>query len=540
MFADAKHLAAATPDPSGLVDQVGGALRSGDLAEAVQLLRMRLLWAPNDVNAIVKLADLLIAQCETAEAVTHLYRALAIAPVAHQLRLQLALLQQQLGQFPLALTLIEQLPVPVRGAANVKMQEAALLGQLGRREQEIGLYQELLAERPREPRLWISLGNALNYAGRSKEAVRALRRAAHFSPSSGEPFWSLANLKSFRFEDRDIGAMKRALNREITTDNAVFFHFALGKAFEERAKYPQSFEHYLAGNQLQALKLGPEQMRVTEFVDAAIATFDRAFFDHYRQAGCHARDPIFIIGLQRSGSTLIEQILASHPQIEGTTELLAMQQLSDEVARLGVSNGRNALQQLADFEPGAFRRIGEEYLERTKAIRQLGRPFFVDKLPANWLKVGLIRLALPNARIIDARRHPMACGFSNFKQLYAHGVTYAYSLSSIGCFYNDYLRQMDHFDQVQPGAIHHLVNERLIENPEREIQRLLEYVGVPFEPACLDFHRTKRAVHTPSAEQVRRPINRDGMDVWRPFQQWLGPLEEALGPTLGRWLPAPV
>lgn len=175
-------------------------------------------------------------------------------------------------------------------------------------------------------------------------------------------------------------------------------------------------------------------MRVTEFVDAAIATFDRRFFDHYREAGCQKRDPIFIIGLQRSGSTLIEQILASHPQIEGTTELLAMQQLSDDVARLGAANGRCALQQLVEFEPGAFQRIGEEYLERTKAFRRLDRPFFVDKLPANWLNVGLIRLALPNARIIDARRHPMACGFSNFKQLYAHGVTYAYSLSAIGCF----------------------------------------------------------------------------------------------------------
>ena len=180
-------------------------------------------------------------------------------------------------------------------------------------------------------------------------------------------------------------------------------------------------------------------------------------------------------------------------------------------------------------------RIGEEYLIRTRAFRQLGRPRFIDKLPANWMYLGLIRLALPNARIIDARRHPMACGFSNFKQHYATGVTFAYSLDSIGHFYRDYLRMMRHFDQVQPGALLHVINERLIDDPEAEVRRMLDHLGLPFDPACLDFHRSRRAVHTPSAEQVRRPINREGTEYWRHYQQWLGPLEQAVGPALEHW-----
>jgi tetratricopeptide (TPR) repeat protein len=381
----------------------------------------------------------------------------------------------------------------------------------------------------------MTLGTALNYAGKREEAVEALRRAIKLEPTFGEPWWSLANLKSFRFDERDIAAMEAALRRELRPIDALHFHFALGRAFEGRGEYLRSFEHYAEGNRLRASSLTTAQMYVTPFVDAQIATFSAGLLDHYEDAGCPEEGPIFVVGLQRAGSTLIEQILASHPQIEGTAELMTMQNLWDELAALGASNGRNVFDQVAHSDPSVFRKIGEEYLLRTRAYRIEGKRFFVDKLPANWMNVGLIRLALPKAKIIDARRHPMACGFSNFKQHYATGVTFAYSQESIGRFYTDYLRLMRHFDAVQPRAIHHVINEKLIEDPEGEVRRMLDYVGVPFDAACLDFHSNKRAVHTPSAEQVRRPINREGVDAWRNYEPWLGPLREALGQSLDNW-----
>jgi tetratricopeptide (TPR) repeat protein len=517
------------------MDRMGAALGAGDLGEADSLLRSRLLRAPNDVGAIAKLAELAMAQGKSADATALLSTALAIAPAAHDLRLRLARLSAQQGQFAAALTHIELLPDSLRCTFDVMVQEAGLLGKLGRSQEEIALYEALLGQRPREVRLWISLANALNYCGRPLEAIDALRRAIKIHPSCGEPWWTLANLKSFRFDARDIAAMQRALRRSGAGEDAVHLHFALGRAFEGCADYRRSFDHYSAGNRLRAQALHPDQMRVTGFVDAAIAAFSEPLFKRLRGAGCTTCEPIFIVGLQRSGSTLLEQILSSHPQIEGASELLAMQQIWAGIERQAAANHRLPFEQLAALDPSMIRALGEEYLGQTRAFRPLGRSFFVDKLPANWLNTGLIRLALPNAKIIDARRDPMACGFSNFKQLYATGVTYAYSLQSIGWFYHDYVRFMRHIDQVQPGAVHRVIHDRLVEDPEAEVRHMLEYLGVPFDPACLEFHKNPRSVSTPSAEQVRRPINRDGRDAWRPYEQWLDPLKQALGPALNEW-----
>ena len=520
---------------SALLREAGDALRLGNTAAAEQLFRRRLGEAPGDVQALTGLADIVVTQGKLGETTALLHRALAAAPDAHGLRVHLARLHQQQAHFPVAMALLEPVPPPLRDTFDVGVLEAALLGALGRRDEEIILYERLTREQPRHAGLWMSLGNALNYAGRKDDAVKALRRSIKLSPAFGEPWWSLANLKSFRFADDDIATMQGALRGDLDGTDALHFHFALGRAFEEREDYRQSFDHYSAGNRLRAAHIPPAQMRVSGLVDAAVETFTPDLFARNRDAGSDARDPIFVIGLQRSGSTLIEQILASHPQIEGTAELMTMQLLWDALTEAGAAEGCNVFQQIGAVDPAVFRQIGEQYLERTRAFRSLDRPMFIDKLPANWLNVGLIRLALPNARIIDARRAPMACGFSNFKQHYATGVTFAYSMASIGHFYRDYLRMMDHFDVVQPGSIHHILNERLIDDPEGEVRRLLDYVGVPFDPACLDFHRNRRAVHTPSAEQVRRPINRDGVDYWRHYEPWLGPLKDALGDALTRW-----
>jgi hypothetical protein len=348
----------------------------------------------------------------------------------------------------------------------------------------------------------------------------------------GQAYWTLANFKSYRFSAPDIAQMQQALRQNVSLDEALHIHFALGKAYEDQADYEASFRHYAAGNALRTRQLDPETIPITEPVEDALAHCTPEIFKRFAGAGCAAKDPIFVFGLHRSGSTLVEQILASHPLIEGTAELPVMNTIA---ARLRRSSGQTIGEAIAALEPSEVAAIGEEYMERTRPFRQTGKPYFVDKMPGNWINATLIRLALPNAKMVDARRYPMACGFSNFKQNYATGVTFSYSLRSIGEFYYDYWRFMRHFDGVQPGAVHRVLNENLIEDPDGEVRRLLDYIGVPFDDACLEFHANKRAVRTPSAEQVRRPINRDGVDAWRPYEPWLGELKEALGPALEGW-----
>jgi len=529
----AKTEPARPPAPEALVRQlVGAALRSGNVAEAERLLRTRLTRVPGDVDALAALADIVAQSGRIPEATALFHQALGLAPHAHGLRLQLSALHQQQAHVPMALKLLLEVPPEQRNSFELKAREAALLGSLGRRDEEIAIYDQLLKAHPRDARLWMSLGNALNYAGRTAEAVKALRKATKLAPNYGEPWWSLANLKSFKFDDADLAAMQARLRDNLDPIDALHFHFALGRALEERKDYAASFDHYAAGNRLRSAGLNLGQVRVTAFVDAAVKTFTPELFAKNRGGGARSDEPIFIVGLQRSGSTLIEQILASHPAIEATSELMAMQHLWEEhVAR----SAGDPFAALATLKPEIFTAIGEEYLARTRAFRQLGRPRFIDKLPANWMNVGLIRLALPNAKIVDARRHPLGSGWSNFKQHYATGVTFSYSLDSIGAFYADYIRMMRHFDAVQPGAILHVIHERLVDDPEAEIRRMLDFLGLEFDPACLDFHKSKRAVQTPSAEQVRRPITRDGLEAWRNYEPWLDPLKQALGPLLEDW-----
>ena len=516
------------------IEQAIAALRVGDPIEAELVLRRHLLEQPGDSEALAKLAEIAIDQRRMEEAAVLLSRAASADPSPHRHIALIGHLQAFAGA-AVALRELENLPESVRRAFGLRAREAALHGQLGQYERQISLYEALAAEDPGNPGLWMSYGNVLKTVGRTEDAVAAVRQAIAIKPTYGEAYWTLANFKAFRFTDRDIAAMRKALRGELGHADRLHFDFALGKAFEDRGEFARSFRHYAAGNRVRSAGIKPEQMRITNFVDHSVATYSRDLFDRHSGAGCEARDPIFIVGLQRSGSTLIEQILSCHPMIEGAGELPVMQQIWERIARTAAISARNPFSEIAGWESAAFADLGAEYLERTRPFRLTGRPLFIDKLPANWLNVGLIRLALPKARIIDARRHPMACGFSNFKQYYATGVSFAYSLETIGFFYRDYLRFMTHMDRVQPGAVHRVLNERLIEDPEDETRRLLDYLGVPFEPACLDFHRSKRAVATPSADQVRRPINRDGVDYWRQYCRWLGPLERSLGPALAEW-----
>ena len=517
--------------PGASLDLAAAALREGNPAVARQMLQERLLRNPMDADALTKLAEIAASERQVDEATLLLRRAVAADPSPER-RMTLVMHLQRFSNPALALKEIEALPASLRDRFDVRGIEATLHGILGDHDRQIALYERMTRERPGLAPLWVSLGNALKTVGRTDEAVTALQRGIRADPAFGDAWWTLANFKSFRFSDRDLTQMRQALRRKLSDENALHIHFALGKAHEDRGEYEESFRHYAAGNALRAKTFRPDQTMVTDRVDESIALFTRDFFERNRGSGSPEKGPIFVVGLHRSGSTLVEQILASHPLIEGTTELPVMNNIRDRLAR---SAGTSPGEAIAKLEPSQFKAIGEEYLEKSRPFRHTDRPWFVDKMPTNWLNLVLIRLALPNARIVDARRHPMACGFSNFKQNYAVGVGFSYSLETIGAFYRDYWRFMRWFEEMQPGAVHRVVNERLIDDPEGEVRRLLDFVGVPFDPACLEFHKTERAIRTPSAEQVRRPINREGVDYWQQYEPWLAELKAALGPALEQW-----
>jgi tetratricopeptide (TPR) repeat protein len=434
-----------------------------------------------------------------------------------------------------ALAIIRSLPLDLRQQPDVMAHEADLLGKLGHHDEEVTLLTTLIVRQPQVASLHLSLVNALKTLGRRDEAVAAARAALAIQPGYGKAWWMLADLKNYPFSEAEVHAMEAALAGAKSPADRLHLDFALGRAFEQRGEPEKAFAHYADGNAATAASLPPEAISVTGRIDQAIAAFTPDFFAEREGFGDPSDAPIFILGLHRSGSTLVEQILASHSEIEATSELPIIAQLMRSVALDPALPGESPLTKLASLDKAHARALGAEYLARARDYRLTDTPRFVDKMPANWLHLGLIRLILPHARIIDARRHPMAAGFSNFRQHYGKGAGWTASLESIGHYYRDYLRFMRHFDRVQPGAVHRVVNERLIEDFEPEVRRLLAFVGVEFEPACLEFHRSDRPVRSASAEQVRRPVNREGMDQWRAFEPWLSPLKEALGPALEDW-----
>jgi tetratricopeptide (TPR) repeat protein len=402
---------------------------------------------------------------------------------------------------------------------------------LGEHHRAIDSYRDLLATAPGSSNLHVLLAHSLKAIGRQGEAIESYRAAATGRPSFGDAYWSLANLKTYSFSPDEIARM-RIEEAAPGTSPVDRYHlcFALGKAFEDRGEYAQSWQYYERGN---ALKHAESRYRpeITETnTRKQIEVCTARFFAARAGVGVSDRDPIFIVGLPRSGSTLIEQILASHSQVEGTQELYDVSRIVLEL------QGRHAdpseprypdvLTQLA---PEEFRSLGERYMADTRVYRMTGRPYFIDKMPNNFRHVGLIHLMMPNARIIDARREPMACCFSNLKQLFAGGKAFAYSIEDIARYYRTYLDLMRHWDEVLPGRVLRVHYEDVVQDLESNVRRILEFCGLTFEPACVEFHRTERSVSTASSEQVRQPIFREGLLQWRHYEPWLGPLQQALG-----------
>ncbi len=411
-------------------------------------------------------------------------------------------------------------------SVQARLHRAGLRAEIGDLEAAVADYAALVVEAPDQPPLWLSYGHALKTLGRQTDAVAAYRRALALAPDFGEAWWSLANLKTWRFAPDDLAAMTAQLARvDLDEADRAPLHFALGKALEDEARYAEAFDHYACGNIRHRARQPYDAAANTAFVQAQIDLYTPAFFAERQGSGCGVQGPIFILGLPRSGSTLVEQILASHSAVEATAEL-------PDLTAVAATLPRPYPASLAELPPDAFAALGLDYLQRMSAQRRTDRPLFTDKFPNNFMHAGLIALILPRARIIDVRRHPLACGLSGFKQLYAQGQAYSYDLADLGRYYTDYAALMAHLDMVLPGRVHRLSYEALVEDPEAETRALLAYCGLDFEDACLRFHETRRPVRTASSEQVRRPLNRDGLDQWKNFEPWLGPLKAALGPGL--------
>jgi tetratricopeptide (TPR) repeat protein len=528
----AEHIRASTADPALMA--AADALCDDRMDVAEQLLRAHLKTYPTDVAALRLLAEAGTRLGRYADAEALLTRCVELSPSFEGARYNLAVVLYRQQKAVEAVAHLDRLLAEDASEPHYRNLMAACLGLLGDYDRAIGLYRDVLAEYPNQPKVWLSFGHALRTAGRQEEAVAAYERCLAASPGLGETWWSLANLKTRPFTADQEAAMREHLARpDIDDEDRLHFHYALGKAAEDRKTYEESFRHYQAGARLRLKAVPHDAARDHAQMLRAKTLFTAEFFTKRAGQGCDAPDPIFIVGLPRSGSTLIEQILASHSAVEGTMELPDIAILARQVGKpSGEVAGPRYPETLAELDPDTLRAIGEAYLDRTRVHRKLGRPLFIDKMPNNFHHLGLIRLILPRAKVIDARRGAMASCFSAFKQHFARGHSFSYDLTDLGAYYRDYVEIMAHFDAVAPGWIHRVVYERMVDDTEAEVRRLLDYCGLPFEAACLRFHENTRAVRTASSEQVRRPIFRDGLDQWRHYEPWLGPLKEALGQEL--------
>ena len=398
----------------------------------------------------------------------------------------------------------------------------ALVG-IGDIEQAIPLYQKILTERSNLPGIQLLLGHAYKAQGQFAQAVEAYQAAYHIRADFGDAYWSLANTKTYQFTEHELTSMHNHLNQASTEqDDKVHLAFALAKAKEDQHNFDQAFNYYQIGNKLRNQQCHYSPAKLDEQIQQQKSVFNAEYFSQYQQLGDQSPEPIFIVGLPRAGSTLLEQILASHSQVDGTMELHNILGLA---ARLSDSkSGYPAI--MNELQPEYFSRFGQQFIQDTQCYRQ-GAAFFIDKMPNNFMHIGLIKSILPNAKIIDARRDRMACCFSGYKQLFAEGQEFSYDLDNLVHYYQSYLSLMEHWETVLPGFVLKVQHEDLIDDLETQVRRMLDFCGLPFEPACLQFYKTKRSIKTPSSEQVRQPINSAAREQWKNFESHLVPLIDA-------------
>jgi tetratricopeptide (TPR) repeat protein len=530
----AEHVSTLKHLPPEVV-RAGSLFSDGELSAAENILQAYLLDARH-AEALRLLARIKHQRNVLDEAEQLLEAALKLAPNYRAARLDYVRVLIDRQKYPQAHEVIGTLLKLEPGNRDYLSLYAATCVGLGRHETAIILYRRLLAASPGSSDLYVALGHSLKAVGRQNEAIESYQTAAAARPSFGDAYWSLANLKTYRFSEDEITHM-RAEAAAPATYPVDRYHlcFALGKAHEDRNEYAESWQFYERGNSLKRAESNYHPNLSAMNARQQIEVCTAQFFAAHAGAGAPDPDPIFILGLPRSGSTLLEQILASHSQVEGTHELSEIQRIV-----LGMQGHRSDLDGprypsvLADLTPEDFRRLGERYLTDTRAYRK-DKPFFIDKMPNNFHHIGLIHLMLPNAKIIDARREPLACCLSNLKQLFASGQEFTYSVEDIARYYRTYLDLMRHWDAVLPGRVLRVLYEDVVEDLEGNVRRILAFCGLELEPPCVEFYKTERSVRTASSEQVRRPIFREGLFQWRNYEPWLGPLKDGLGDALNRY-----
>jgi tetratricopeptide (TPR) repeat protein len=508
-------------------------MHEGKLLKAEQICRHFLQNNKRHVDGMCLLAEIGLELKIYDDAEFLLASALELAPTHIQARSQYLNLLIRLGKFKAADQQVEKLLAIQPNNLSFIIAKASALTGLGKIEQAITLFEQAIEENDQIAGFHLQLGHALKAKGDINKAVAAYQQAYQLQPSYGDAFWSLANTKTYRFSDEEIAQMQgQQDNKDLALTDKIQLHFATGKAFEDRQEYNQAFQAYQQGNELQHIHSGFDINKIEQQVAEQIKYCTAELFELRGHLGLNSPDPVFIVGLPRAGSTLLEQILASHSQVDGSMELHNILGLASRLrGRSKSQNDKNKGVQypknLSQINPDFFKRFGQQFIDETRDYREQA-PLFIDKMPNNFLHIGLIKLILPNAKIIDARRSPMACCFSGFKQLFAEGQDFSYNLEDIGRYYQAYLKLMAHWDNVLPNFILTVNHEDVVDDLEKQVRRILDFCGLEFEQSCLDFHKTKRTIKTPSSEQVRQPIYKSSIEQWRHFEQHLAPLKKVL------------
>ena len=505
--------------------------------KAEQTCRSYLQEHPKDVEGMRLLAMIASEQGMLDDAEFMLESAVEFEPTNNRVRLSYVDILHKRQKFDKSLAQAQVLRESDPESQTYRLAHANQLAGLGDYERALIVYDDILKRHPQSvlasPRLWLSRGHALKTHGRVEDAIDSYQHAYRLKPDFGDAYWSLANLKTYEFAEQELTRMSELVtDANVDVDDLAHLHFALGKALEDREDYQASFVHYEEGNNIRKKQTRYDAATMSARLKLQRWVCNEAFFTNLNGVGCAAPDPIFIVGLPRAGSTLLEQILASHSQVDGTLELHHISSIAQKLdSRRRQRDAPRYPGTLSQLRHDTFQTIGEQFITETRVHRG-DAPFFIDKMPNNFRHIGLIHLILPNAKIIDARRDPMSCCFSGFKQLFASGQEFTYGLHEIGTYYQDYIELMRHWDTVLPGKVLRVHYDDVVNNLEGEVQRILDYCELPFESSCVEFHRNPRAVRTPSAEQVRQPIYREALEQWKYFEPWLSPLKEALGPAL--------